>query len=71
MHPKDSLPYVANQFKGMTSRVLRAESAHLKSRPPTLWSRSFFVATVGAVSAEAVRRYVGTQYERVSRRGDR
>jgi putative transposase len=63
-HPTDSPLHVANQFKGLTSRVLREEFPHLKSRLPTLWSRSYFVATVGAVSASTVRRYIDTQYER-------
>jgi putative transposase len=62
--PKDSPSYVANQLKGFTSRVLREEFPHLKSRLPTLWSRSFFVATVGTVSEATVRRYIDTQYER-------
>lgn len=62
--PKDSPSYVANQFKGITSRVLRSEFPHLRSRLPTLWSRSYFVASVGAVSAATVRRYIDTQYER-------
>lgn len=62
--PKDSPSYVANQLKGITSRVLRSEFPHLRSRLPTLWSRSFFVASVGAVSAATVRRYIDTQYER-------
>ena len=63
-HPTDSPSHVANQFKGWTSRVLRAEFPHLRSRLPTLWSRSYFVVTVGAVSASAVQRYIDTQYER-------
>jgi putative transposase len=63
-HPADSPAHVANQLKGYTSRVLRCEFASLKSRLPTLWSRSYFAATVGAVSAAAVRRYIDTQYER-------
>ena len=62
--PKDSPSYVANQLKGYTSRVLRQEYPSLRSRLPTLWSRSFFAATVGAVSAATVRRYIDTQYER-------
>jgi putative transposase len=62
--PKDSPSFVANQFKGMTSRALRAEFPHLRSRMPTLWSRSFFVASVGVVSAASVQRYIDTQYER-------
>lgn len=63
-HPKHSPSYIANQLKGYTSRLLRAEFPHLRSRLPTLWSRSFFVATVGAVSAATVQRYIDTQYER-------
>lgn len=67
--PKDSPSFVANQFKGYTSRVLRAEFPSLRSRLPTLWSRSYFVASVGAVSAETVRKYIDTQYERPWRKG--
>ncbi|MFG3436976.1 hypothetical protein ACGF0J_07000 [Nonomuraea sp. NPDC047897] len=38
---------------------------------PTLWSRSCFVATVGAVSAGTVRRYIDTRDERAPRAGVR
>ncbi len=62
--PKDSPAFVANQFKGTTSRALRQEFPHLRTRLPTLWSRSYFVASVGAVSAATVQRYIDTQYER-------
>jgi putative transposase len=62
--PADSPAHIANQFKGFTSRMLRAEFPHLRSRLPTLWSRSYFAATVGAVSAATVERYIDTQYER-------
>ncbi|WP_433380502.1 IS200/IS605 family transposase [Streptosporangium sp. CA-115845] len=68
-HPKNSPSYVANQFKGFTSHHLRAEFPHLRSQLPTLWSRSYFAATVGAVSAETVRRYIETQYERTPKSG--
>jgi putative transposase len=67
--PKASASYVANQFKGFTSRVLREEFPHLRSRMPTLWSSSFFVASVGAVSAEMVRCYIDTQWERPGKKG--
>lgn len=62
--PKASASHVVNQFKGFTSRVLREEFGHLKSRLPTLWSSSYFVASVGAVSQETVRQYIDTQWER-------
>jgi putative transposase len=68
-HPSDSPSRTANPFKGFTSRRLRAEFTHLRSRLPTLWSRSYFTVMVGAVSAETVRRYSGTQNERPWREG--
>lgn len=67
-HPRDSPSHIANQLKGYTSRMLRSEFPFLRSRLPTLWSRSFFVATVGTVSPTTVRRYMDTQYERPWRR---
>ena len=62
--PKDSPAFVANQFKGSASRALRQEFPHLRSRLPTLWSRSYFAASAGAVPAATVQRYIDTQYER-------
>ncbi|WP_277932754.1 transposase [Streptomyces formicae] len=52
--PEVTVSYVADQFKGFTSRVLRAQFGHLKSRMPTLWSSSYLAASAGAVSAESV-----------------
>ena len=62
--PRDSPSFVADQVKGATSRALREEFPRLRSRLPTLWSRSYFVASVGAVSAATVQWYIDTQYER-------
>jgi putative transposase len=64
-HPSDPRSRIANQFKGFTSRRPRAEFPHL----PALWSRWCSAATAGAVSAETVRRYGGTQDERPWREG--
>lgn len=52
---------IANRFKGATSRTLREEFPSLRSRLPTLWSRSYFAATVGAVSEATIRRYIADQ----------
>lgn len=68
-HPKDSPSHIANQFKGFTSRVLRGEFPHLRSQLPTLWSSSYFAASVGAVSADTVQRYIDTQWERPWKKG--
>lgn len=52
---------IVNRFKGRSSRILRSEFPHLRSRLPTLWSRSYFAATVGAVSEATIRRYIEAQ----------
>ncbi len=52
---------IAGRFKANTSRILRDEFPHLRSRLPTLWSRSYFIASVGAVSEPAIRRYIAAQ----------
>ena len=52
---------IAARFKAITSRVLREEFPALRTRLPTLWSRSYFIASVGAVSEATVRRYVEAQ----------
>lgn len=62
--PTDAPQHFANQFKGYTSRVLREEFAHLKSRLPSLWSRSYYVGSAGHVSADVIKRYIEEQKSR-------
>ena len=62
--PTASPSYVANQLKGFTSKVLREEFPALRRRLPTLWSRSYFVSSVGNVSAATIQKYIETQWER-------
>jgi putative transposase len=52
---------IVNRFKGRTSRQLRQEFPFLRSRLPSLWSRSYFAASVGAVSEATIRRYIEAQ----------
>lgn len=52
---------IVNRFKGRTSRLLREEFPALRSRLPTLWSRRYFAASVGAVSEATIRRYIAAQ----------
>ena len=56
--------HIANQFKGFTSRILREEFRHLRSRMPALWSRSYYVGSVGHVSDATVKRYIANQKTR-------
>jgi putative transposase len=48
-------------IKGYTSKILRQEFPELKSRLPTLWTRSYFVSTHGHVSSETIKKYVEEQ----------
>jgi putative transposase len=59
--PTDAPQYLANQFKGYTSRVLREEFPGLKSRLPSLWSRSYYVGSSGHVSADTIQKYIEQQ----------
>ena len=59
--PNVSPSYIANQFKGNTSRFLRAEFPHLRRLMGTLWSKSYFVASVGRVSESTILEYIDEQ----------
>ncbi len=47
--------------KGRSSRILRDEFHHLKTKLPTLWTNSSFIATVGGAPLEIVKQYVENQ----------
>ena len=59
--PTEAIQHIVNQLKGYSSHVLRSEFATLRSRLPTLWSRSYYVGTVGYVSEAAGRKYIEKQ----------
>jgi putative transposase len=59
--PTEAPQRLANQFKGYSSRILREKYPHLRSRIPSLWSRSYYIASVGKVSEATVRRYIAEQ----------
>ncbi len=56
--PTDAPQHYANQFKGYTSRVLRQEFEHLRTGLPCLWSRSYYCASAGHVSADVINEYI-------------
>lgn len=62
--PQFGIHRAVKHLKGYTSRVLRQEFPHLKSRIPSLWTNSYFVATVGTVALEVVKQYIETQTRR-------
>jgi putative transposase len=59
--PTRCVAEIVNRLKGSTSRILRGEFSSLRSRLPTLWSRSYYAGTVGHVSAATIERYIADQ----------
>lgn len=59
--PSDSIGHIVSQLKGYTSFVLRKEFKELKTRLPTLWTRSFYVETVGHISEDSIKKYIENQ----------
>lgn len=60
-NPRYGINNCVRKIKGVTSRKLRDEFPALKSRIPTLWTRSAFISTVGAVSLDVVKKYIENQ----------
>jgi putative transposase len=59
--PKFGIHRVVKRMKGRSSHDLRKRYAWLRSRLPTLWTNSYFVASVGIVNLETVKKYIQNQ----------
>jgi REP-associated tyrosine transposase len=59
--PQFGVHKLVKAIKGGSSRVLREEFPWLKSKLASLWTNSYFVATVGGSSLSVWKRYVATQ----------
>jgi putative transposase len=59
--PIHSPQFIIGQLKGYTSRILRKEFPELKSRLPTLWTRSYYIDSVGKLNEYTIRKYVQEQ----------
>ena len=59
--PKESANHIIGQIKGYSSRVLRKEFKELKSRLPTLWTRSYYCESIGHISEKTIRKYIEEQ----------
>lgn len=59
--PQYGINRLVRLIKGRTSRYLRAEFPSLKRRLPSLWTNSYFVATVGGAPLAIVKQYVQNQ----------
>lgn len=59
--PTLAVAEIVNRFKGRSSRLMRQEFPALRSKLPTLWSRSYYAGSVGHVSAKTVEAYIAGQ----------
>ena len=59
--PKVGVFVVICKIKGLSSRFLREKYESIRKRLPTLWTRSSFISTVGAVSLSVVKNYIENQ----------
>lgn len=59
--PQLGVHRIVKRIKGRSARLLREEFPSLKSRLPSLWTNSYFVATAGGAPLEVIRQYVERQ----------
>jgi putative transposase len=59
--PIDSPHWIVQQLKGYTSRILREKHKHLRTKLPTLWTRSYFCESVGHISENTIIKYIEEQ----------
>ena len=59
--PQFGIHRLVKLLKGHSAHALRAEFPALQRRLPSLWTNSYFVATVGGVTRETLQRDVENQ----------
>ena len=59
--PMHSVDKIVGKIKGHTAKVLREEYPSLKSRLPSLWTRSKFVSSCGGVTLKVIKDYIEGQ----------
>lgn len=59
--PQYGIHRLIKEIKGKSSRILRQDFLHLRSRIPTLWTNSYFVSTVGGATLSVIKQYVDNQ----------
>lgn len=60
-NPTFGIKRLVGLMKGRSSRLLRQEFPSLKSRLPTLWTHSCFIATVGGAPLAVIKQYIEDQ----------
>ena len=53
--------FIVGQLKGYTSRILRQAFPSLVSRLPSLWTRSYYIESIGHIWEDVIRKYIDDQ----------
>lgn len=61
--PQFGIHRAVKLIKGTSSRLLRQEFPELKRRLPSLWTNSYFVATVGGAPLKIIKQYIANQHD--------
>lgn len=56
-----SVHLIVRELKGKIIKVLRKEFPELRSKLPSLWTRSYYCETIGCISEEIVKKYIENQ----------
>ena len=60
-NPTQAIHWIVQQLKGYTSRILRKELSIVRTRVPSLWTRSYYVETIGHISEKTILKYIEEQ----------
>ncbi len=60
-NPTSAPHWIVQQLKGYTSRILRQKFKSLRSRIPSLWTRSYYCESIGHISETTVKKYIQDQ----------
>lgn len=53
--------FVIQQLKGYSARILRQRYPELVRKLPSMWTRSYYIESVGHISQETIEKYIREQ----------
>lgn len=59
--PQFGIHKCVKRMKGRSSKFLRDEFPHLRSRLPSLWTNSYFCASIGGAPISGLKQYIRQQ----------
>lgn len=62
--PRMAVHKIIKDFKSTSARILRSEFPYLVKRLPSMWTRSYFLCSVGHINEDTVTQYIKSQHTR-------